>query len=177
MRVKALAAVAAAVALLIGFAYASRHADSPVEVVTTAPTAIDFAATDLDGSPFSGASLRGKVVLLDFWAVWCAPCITAIPKLNHLQAEFADYDFEVVGLAVHSGTVEDVRQFAAEHGMRYRVVVGDEELPYRYGVIGYPSYFLIDRQGNQVRKLVGALPDLEEKVIAEIKALVASSGS
>lgn len=177
MRVKGLAVVAAVVALLIGFAYTSRHADSPVEVVTTAPTAIDFAATDLDGDPFSGASLRGKVVLLDFWAVWCAPCITAIPKLNHLQEELDDYDFEVVGLAVYSGTVEDVRQFAAENGMRYRVVVGDDELPYRYGVIGYPSYFLIDRQGNQVRKLVGALPDLEEEIIAEVKALAAVSGS
>ena len=56
-------------------------------------------------------------------------------------------------------------------------MVGDEELPYRYGVIGYPSYFLIDRQGNQVRKLVGALPDLEEKIIVEVKALAAVSGS
>ena len=135
----------------------------------------DFTGADLDGTPFAGAELRGKVVLLDFWAVWCAPCITAIPKLNRLQDELADLDFEVIGYAVYSGPPEDVEAFAAEHGMQYRVVMGDNDLTYEYGVIGYPTYFLLDQQGRQVRKYVGALPGLEDRVIADVRALVGVS--
>lgn len=136
------------------------------------PLPADFTGNDLQGAPFAGSQLRGKVVLLDFWAVWCAPCIDAVPKLNRLQAELGGDDFEVIGYAVHSGSAQDVEAFALEHGIEYRVVIGDNDLSYEFGVIGYPSYFLIDREGRQVRKYVGALPGLEDRVIADVHALL-----
>ena len=113
--------------------------------------------------------------MLDFWAVWCAPCIEAVPKLNRLREELADENFEIIGYAVFSGPGKDVRAFADEHGIEYRVIVGDNDLTFDYGVIGYPTYLLIDQQGRQVRKYVGALPGLEERVMVDVRALVGSS--
>ena len=77
--------------------------------------------------------------MLDFWAVWCAPCIEAVPKLNRLREELADENFEIIGYAVFSGPGKDVRAFADEHGIEYRVIVGDNDLTFDYGVIGYPT--------------------------------------
>ena len=179
---KALGLVAAvAVALaLYAFSVKSESATTAAPAVTLAafdpePLPTDFTGVDLDGKPFLGSELRGKVVLLDFWAVWCAPCIDAVPKLNRLREDLADEDFEVIGYAVFSGPGEDVKAFAAEHGIEYRVVVGDNDLTFDYGVIGYPTYLLIDQQGRQVRKYVGALPGLEERVMADVRALLGSS--
>ncbi|NKB89245.1 MAG: redoxin domain-containing protein [Acidobacteria bacterium] len=139
------------------------------------PLPADYTGVDLEGRAFAGSQLLGKVVLLDFWAVWCAPCIDAVPKLNRLRAEFPDEAFEVIGYAVFSGPGEDVEAFATDHGINYRVVVGDNDLALDYGVIGYPTYFLIDQQGQRVRKYVGALPGLEDRVIADVRALLGSS--
>ena len=162
-----MALLATIVAPRAALAQGSSHA-------TTEPIALNFEATDLDGHAFAGLSLRGKIVLIDFIAVWCAPCITSIPKLNQLDRKLHDLDFQVLGIAVYSGTVEEVRAFAEEHGVGYQVVVGDEDLVYGFEVIGYPTYFLIGRHGNIVRKYVGAKPDLFDRVEADISELIES---
>lgn len=135
------------------------------------PLAIDFQAVDLDGQPFSGLDLKGKIVLLDFWAVWCTPCIAAIPKLNRLDQDIAGEDFQIVSIASYSGTGDDVKQFLREHPAEYTMVIGDEDLVYRYGVIGYPTYFLLDPDGNIHKKLVGDLPEFEERIKKEVGVL------
>ncbi|MCH8992425.1 MAG: TlpA family protein disulfide reductase [Acidobacteria bacterium] len=81
--------------------------------------AIDFHATRLDGTLFNGATLEGQVVLLDFWAVWCRPCIEAFPTLNHLAEELADHDVALIGVAVHSGSPEEVADFLEEHDIQF----------------------------------------------------------
>lgn len=178
--IKGLALMAAVLAAL----YALSIKSDPANIATPAavpaafdpePLPADFTGVDLDGKPFMGSELRGKIVLLDFWAVWCAPCIDAVPGLNRLQQELAAENFELIGYAVFSGPGEDVRAFADEHGIEYRVIVGDNDLTFDYGVIGYPTYLLIDQQGRQVRKYVGALPGLVERVMADVRALIGSS--
>ncbi len=108
--------------------------------------ALDFQTINLKGQPFRGVDLKGKIVLLDFWAVWCHPCIKAFPVLSRLQRELRPLGLETLGIAVHSGTYEDVRKFLKKHPVDFPVVVGDEDLLDNFGVIGFPHYFLIDTE-------------------------------
>jgi len=137
---------------------------------------LDFRARRLDGSDFDARELRGKLVLLDFWAVWCPPCIGAFPELSELAEELGDRPFELVGVTVHSGSPEDVREVLRDHDVRYTVVVADNDLTYEFGVIGYPTYLLIDPEGRVHRKYVGAPPGLKERMKADIIELAELSG-
>lgn len=133
--------------------------------------AMDFSATALDGASFAGSELAGKTVLLDFWAVWCAPCISAFPRLNRLQADFGRGDFTVLGVTAYSGTPTDVRSFLRDHRVDYPVIVADEKLVERFGVIGYPTYFLVRPNGSVYRQYVGEMPDLYEAVASDLALL------
>jgi thiol-disulfide isomerase/thioredoxin len=130
--------------------------------------AVDFDAIDLKGRPFNGKVLKSKIVLLDFWAVWCKPCIAAFPTLRKLNKDFKDKNFEVVGVAVYSGGPEDVSKFLKKHEVDYKMVVGDDDLAIRFGVIGYPSYFLVGPDGKIHKKYVGEAKDLYSDVRKEI---------
>ena len=131
--------------------------------------AIDFQATKLDGTPFNGTGLKGHVVLLDFWAVWCRPCLEAFPELNGLAHELADHDVEVIGIAVHSGSWEEVADFLEGYDVQYPVVVADEELVYRLDVIGYPTYLLVGQDGAIYKRYVGELPNLADRIHARCR--------
>ena len=147
---------------------------TPVALDASAPTeplAIDFAAIGLDGRPFHGIDLKGRIVLLDFWAVWCPPCLDAFPKLTELARELEGEPFELVGIALYSGDYENVDEFLEAYEAGYLNVVGEEDLAFRYGVIGYPTYLLIDPQGAVFKRYVGALPGLEERVKADVLQL------
>jgi thiol-disulfide isomerase/thioredoxin len=147
---------------------------TPVALDASAPTellAIDFAAVDLDGQPFRGIDLKGRIVLLDFWAVWCPPCLDAFPKLTKLARDLEGEPFELVGIALYSGDHEHVGEFLEAYEAGYMNVVGEEDLAFRYGVIGYPTYLLIDPQGAVFKRYVGALPGLEERVKADVREL------
>ncbi len=132
---------------------------------------LDFKATRLDGSPFDARGLKGKIVLLDFWAVWCPPCITAFPKLNRMQRDFKKENFEVLGIAVHSGTRQDVATFVHKYELDYLIVVADEDLVARFGVIGFPTYFLMNQHGIVYKQYVGDSPDLYVEIARDISNL------
>ncbi len=134
--------------------------------------AIDFEATRLDGTPFSGLDLADRVVLLDFWAVWCRPCIEAFPKLNHLARELADRDVEIIGVTVHSGSREEVADFLEGYDVQYTVVVADDELAYRFDVIGFPTYLLVGPDGAIYKRYVGDLPGLTDRITRDVVKLL-----
>lgn len=137
----------------------------------TTTRAINFQAIDLQGKPFQAKTLKGKTVLLDFWAVWCAPCITAFPTLKKLNQDLKKENFEVVGVAVYSGTYKDVRPFVEKHNLDYKIVVGDGNLAERFGAIGFPTYFLIAPDGNIHRTYVGEAKNLYSDVKKEVVKL------
>lgn len=137
----------------------------------TSKLAIDFQAINLKGQPFHANSLKGKTVLLDFWAVWCAPCIAAFPTLKKLNQDLKKDNFEVVGVAVYSGTYKDVRLFVAKHNLDYKIVVGDDDMVERFGVIGYPTYFLIGPDGKIHKKYVGEAKNLYSEVKKDVLGL------
>ena len=119
-----------------------------------APT---FTATDLDGRPVSLAALRGKVVLVNFWATWCGPCRAEIPDLVALQEKYRD-QLQVIGISQDEAPVDLVRRFAASHHMNYPVVMSSPEIERLFpGVNALPTSFILDRESRIVQKHVGML--------------------
>src|SRR6476660_4637142 len=94
-----------------------------------------FVVRDLDGREISSASLRGKVVLLNFWATWCPPCRAEIPDLVALQEKYRD-QLQIIGISEDEGGPEVVRRFVAEHRMNYPVVMTTPELERSFPGIG-----------------------------------------
>jgi len=116
-----------------------------------------FVARDLDGREISTASLRGKVVLINFWATWCPPCRAEIPDLVALQEKYRD-QLQIIGISEDEGGPEVVRRFVAAHQMNYPVVMSTPELERKFPGIGaLPTSFVLDRQARVVQKHVGML--------------------
>ena len=116
-----------------------------------------FTMTDLDGREISPASLRGKVVIVNFWATWCGPCRAEVPDLVALQDKYRD-TLQVIGISEDEGGVEVVKRFAAEHKINYPVVMMTPEIEQRYpGISALPTSFILDREARVVQKHVGML--------------------
>lgn len=126
----------------------------------------EFTLPDLLGNKISLADHRGRPVIIDFWATWCAPCVQQIPVLNAFQA--AHYgEVAVLGIAVDSRGIEAVAPFATEHGIQYPVLLGDESLAQDYGAFGFPSLYVIAPDGSIAANHVGVISEeeLEEALI------------
>ena len=133
---------------------------------------IDFTATTLNAETFHGRSLLGKTVLIDFFAIWCGPCLEAFPVLNKLNEDLKKENFEVVGVAIYSGTIEDVKDILSNHDPLYNIYIGnDDEIVRKYGVIGFPTYMLFSPEGKIVKKYVGSREDFYETVAKDVRDL------
>jgi thiol-disulfide isomerase/thioredoxin len=116
-----------------------------------------FTVKDLDGREIAPASLRGKVVIVNFWATWCGPCRAEIPELVALQEKYKD-TLQVIGISEDEAGVEVVRRFAAEHKINYPVVMTTPEIEKMYpGISALPTSFILDRESRIVQKHVGML--------------------
>ncbi len=132
----------------------------------------DFTLPDVKGGKFTLSSLKGNYVFLDFWASWCGPCVEAIPTLNILQDRYGSRGFTVLGVSVDDETLETIGKFVQTNGIKYRVVLGSDDLINRFGKSrGLPTAFLLDREGRVVQKFVGEYPS--ERLISEVAAVVA----
>jgi len=96
---------------------------------TAAP---DFVRTDLSGRPLRLDQFRGRVVLLNFWATWCGPCIEEIPTFSRWQRHFGHGGLQVIGVSMHDNE-GDVKRFVAERGVAYPVITGDAKLGELFG--------------------------------------------
>jgi cytochrome c-type biogenesis protein len=131
----------------------------------------DFELKMLDGQSVRLSELRGQVVLLNFWATWCVPCRGEIPELNDLHKELSARGFAVVGVTTDD-TAALVREFQKDVPQDYRVALADKAAASKYGVVGLPATFIIDREGRIRHKFFGpkdragfdavVLPVLEE---------------
>ncbi len=136
------------------------------ESVRIAP---DFTLPVLGGGEMDLASLRGKTVVVDFWATWCAPCVHQIPILNAFQSAH-EGEAVVLGVSVDTAGEDVVGAFADEHEVSYPVLLGDADLARRYGALGFPALFVVRPDGTISYSHVG-LVDAEalEAAVAEAR--------
>ncbi len=119
------------------------------------PPAPDFSLTDLQGNKLQLSAYRGKVVLLDFWATWCAPCRAEIPQFVRLQKQYQAEGLQIIGISLDDD-VKPVREFYREFAMNYPIAMGNDKLAQEYGgILGLPVAFVIDRQGRIYRRHIG----------------------
>jgi cytochrome c biogenesis protein CcmG/thiol:disulfide interchange protein DsbE len=146
-------------------AVAQSAAAAQVDAAETAPlagkAAPDFTRTDLDGKSRALSAYRGKVILLNFWATWCEPCLSEIPRFSAWQQRYGPSGLQILGVAMDD-ELQAVRQLAQRDHLAYPVIMGDAQLGQLYGgILGLPLSYLIDAQGRVVARYRGE-PDLKQ---------------
>ncbi|KAA6464530.1 TlpA family protein disulfide reductase [Acidobacteria bacterium AB60] len=130
---------------LVMLAAASAQSDPAGLLHRPAPR---FQRTSLEGRRVDLADYRGKVVLLTFWATWCAPCLVEMPRLIDWQNRYRSDGLQVLAVSLDDDA-EPVRALTAERHLNYPVMMGDANLARAYGrILGLPVSFLIDRHGK-----------------------------
>ena len=131
-------------------------------------TVPDFSATDLDGNPISLEQYRGKVVLLDFWAVWCGPCIAEMPNVKKVYDTYKHKGFDVIGISLDTDE-EILRDYLKENEIPWRQVFSGEgwksPVARQYHINSVPTPWLIDRDGTLITHQ--ARGDMLERLVAE----------
>jgi peroxiredoxin len=123
----------------------------------------DFSFKDLDGNLRRLSDFRGKIVLLDVWAMWCAPCVREAPKLSAAYKNLKQKNFEIVSLNKNDPP-ENLRKFIAEHQMNWTHTTTDEEFLRLYRVDQFPTYFLLDKNGKIISNTLRAGEEMYKKV-------------
>jgi thiol-disulfide isomerase/thioredoxin len=154
----ALVVVAVVVALMLYFGYhqARRPGAGSAQHLTGSTVAPDFSLESLDGKTMRLSDLRGKAVLLNFWATWCGPCKIEMPWFVDLQNKYGSQGLQIVGVAMDDASKEDIGKFAKDMGVNYPILIGKESVGDQYGgVPALPESFLIARDGKIVDKIIG----------------------
>ncbi|HJR61189.1 MAG TPA: redoxin domain-containing protein [Vicinamibacterales bacterium] len=132
----------------------------------------DFSFATLTGEFLSSEDLKGKVVLLDFWATWCAPCIAATPGLKKVQNKFKDDPFVIVGVSADRDQTP-WRAFVEEHKLPWAQFYDDRRMmANRFQVNSYPTYILIDHEGIIQYRQAGWSPRVDGEIEGEARSLI-----
>ena len=148
----------------------------------------DASANDADDTPLvldkpSGgtlafADLEGEILILDFWATWCAPCISEIPHYNEFHAEYDGKGVHLIGVTLESGSAEDVVAFAQDpaHMIHYPLVMGNDQVVDTYGPVwGFPTTVLVGPDGKVVKTWLGPGAGKQEQLRELVDELLAGS--
>lgn len=129
--------------------------ETPLPVVGPAP---DWKVKTLDGAELGKKELLGKVVIVDFWATWCPPCVYKVPSYVKLQEAYRDRGVAIVGISA-DGNLEQLKRFLEQRGVNYPIALIDEQLAELFGEreMMLPTTYLIDREGRIRHRQVGVM--------------------
>jgi peroxiredoxin len=171
-------AIVAAAMLYFGFHMARRSGPThPIGMGYGTP-APDFALQSLSGQSLRLSDLRGKAVLLNFWATWCTPCKIEMPWFVELQNEYGPQGLQIVGVAMDDSSSDDIAKFAKDMGVNYPVLLGKEAVGDAYGgVPALPESFFIGRDGKIVDKIMGlkSRGEIEDSIRKALNTQAASA--
>ena len=138
----------------------------------------DFNFVKDDGSEISLKEWRGKVVLLNLWATWCAPCRKEMPDLDKLKADLGGDDFDLVALSVDRTGLDKPRKFLKEIGVKHLKLYNNSsgKLAASLKAFGMPTTLLLNREGKELGRLVGPAEWGSDDAIALIKAAIGEKG-
>jgi thiol-disulfide isomerase/thioredoxin len=124
-----------------------------------------------DDRPLSLEDLKGKVILLDFWIKNCGPCIKSVPHLNELQEKYKDRGVKIISINA-ADSKEDIRWFCTRYNTKYSVLMNGKEVTEKYGVSGFPTFVIIDKEGKVIyvnegydKSAQSAIEDVIEKAL------------
>jgi cytochrome c biogenesis protein CcmG/thiol:disulfide interchange protein DsbE len=115
----------------------------------------DFVLDDASGKPVRLSDFRGKVVLLNFWATWCAPCRLEIPWFIEFQKAQESRGFTTLGVSLDEDGWDAVKPYVDQHKINYRVMIGHDDVAQLYGANSLPTTLIIDRSGRIAATHVG----------------------
>lgn len=118
-------------------------------------TAPDFTRLDFVGHTFHLAAYRGKLVLLNFWASWCSPCLQEMPRFSAWQQQYGAQGLQVIGVSMDDGAAP-AKALLARRPVSYPIILGDAKLGEAFGgILGLPLTYLIDPQGRIISRYQG----------------------
>ena len=133
----------------------NNRANGPANGQLIGNLAPDFELQTLDGKNLKLSDLRGKAVLLNFWATYCGPCKVEMPWFVELQKEYGSQGFQIVGVANDDASTEDIAKFAKEMGINYPILIGKDSVSDSYKVSVLPTSFFVDRDGKLIAREFG----------------------
>ncbi len=133
----------------------------------------DFTLETLDGEEITLSKLKGKAILLDFWATWCGPCREAVPHLVELYRSYQNQGLEIVGMNLDKSNPEAVRTYVKAFNIPYPIVIAPDEVVRNYGVTGLPTTILIDKEGKIREKIMGFNSTISKQMGTKVAELTA----
>ncbi len=144
------------------------------KIVGPGDTAPEFRVTTDSGRTVSRSDFGGKLLVLNFWATWCSPCIEEMPSLDQFQKAFARDGVVVVGVSVDRSE-QAYRNFLSRTRVAFETARDpDAKISAGYGTFKYPETYIINRDGKVVEKIIGPTNWTDEQMVSRVKALLAS---
>jgi peroxiredoxin len=152
---------------------AARPAAKAVAGVVEGSAAPDFTVRDLAGQEVKLAALKGKVVLVNFWATWCPPCREEIPSMMKLNQSMSGKQFQMLAISIDEGGKAAVESFFKKSGMTLPAFLDtDGAVSRSYGITGVPETFIVDKAGIIQKKIVGGMDWSSPDVNAYLEELL-----
>jgi thiol-disulfide isomerase/thioredoxin len=135
----------------------------------------DLKVLDSGGKTMKLSSLRGKAVIVDFWATYCGPCKVEMPWFVELQKKYGPEGLQIVGVAIDDAGEKAISDFTKKMGINYPILIGTEKVADQYGGLdGLPTTFFLDRSGKIIDRQLGLIS--ESTIVDNIKKSLSSGG-